>query len=272
MCKTGSEDSFIKILQVVRWSHFDACAQFPVAFQNVNIHYATTGSTKRSSAGLFCRIRTFIFMQSFTTFGTLQKALQIFQPVGPLYCLCQRQKRNNNTTNSLNHDLNQKTLWKVLLFTMNKTIFLQFLAWKSNTPKPTLKMRNIFILTPQMKVNLVQSLEVLHAFCPNIENWLYLKLTVPHEPGNTAVKIKLLITQLASHLNVYKTRGVWRTSSERLSQRQTPAPQKSDPNNSNAAYFEGLVNSSRRDKRRRREEAAAVQGPPSSVWMWYWVI
>lgn len=70
---------------------------------------------------------------------TLQKALQIFQPVGPSYCLCQSQKRNNNKTNSLNHDLNHKTLWKVLLFTMNKTIFLQFLAWKSNTPKPTRK-------------------------------------------------------------------------------------------------------------------------------------
>lgn len=116
-----------------------SCAQFPVAFQNVNIHHVTIGSTKRSSAGLFCRIRTLIFMQSFMTFGTSQKALQIFQPVGPSYCLCQSQKRNNNKTNSLNHDLNQKTLRKVLLSTMNKTIFLQFLARKSNTPKSTLK-------------------------------------------------------------------------------------------------------------------------------------
>lgn len=139
MCKTGSEDSFIKILQVARWSHFDVCAQFTVAFQNVYIHYATTGSTERGSAGLFFRIRTLIFMQSFTTFGTLQKALEIFQPVGPSYCLCRSQERNNNKTNSLNHDLNQKTSWKVLLLTVNKTIFPQFLAPKSNPPKSTLK-------------------------------------------------------------------------------------------------------------------------------------
>lgn len=170
MCKTGSEDCSIKIPQVVQRSHFDICAQFPVAFQNVNIHYATTGSTKRSSAGLFFRIRTLIFMQSFTTFGTLQKALQVFQPVGPLYCLCQGQKRNNNKTNSLNNDLNQKSLWKVLFFHHEQNNISTVSCAEITYFKINCKMRNILILTPQMKGNPVQSLEVLHTFCPNSEN------------------------------------------------------------------------------------------------------